>query len=326
MSSLKNRILNAVADDLSAIETALSENLAPHYDLVAKTARHILLAGGKRMRPLLMLLAARLVGKNDPEAVILAVAFEYLHAATLLHDDLVDEANIRRGKTVANKVYGNATAVLTGDFLLARALSIGVRTGKLEIINTIAKITEHMSQGEIEQLNRKKDLNLSEADYMEVIQYKTAMLMEGACRVGAIFADAPKNRQKALARYGHHLGMAFQMADDLLDYTADSDVLGKQAGADLREGKLTLPLIYALKKADRKDNRILVEIILKEDVSQTDFTRCYGLLKHYGGIDYTRKKAVAHIEQAKEALLSFEAGATRKLLEDIADYALMRQI
>jgi octaprenyl-diphosphate synthase len=326
MKDLKKKILTSVADDLVAIEKALEKNLKPHFDLVAQTARHILFAGGKRLRPLLMVLAARLTGNNNPDAATLAIVFEYLHAATLLHDDLVDDASVRRGKKVAHKVWGNATAVLVGDFLLARSLTIAADTGKIKILKIIANITENMSQGEIEQLNRKKDLDLSEADYLEVIHYKTAMLIEGACRVGAIFCDASAANENALAQYGYHLGMAFQMADDLLDYTADSEVLGKQAGADLREGKLTLPLIHALQNAGAKDRAGMVDTILKDGFSRTDFVWLLDLLNAYGGIDYTQKKAVAHIEKAKIALLAFEASQTRRLLEDIADYALARQV
>nr|WP_306304165.1 polyprenyl synthetase family protein [Desulfosarcina cetonica] len=185
MSDLKAKILTAVRDDLEAIEIALADNLNPHFDLVSQVAGHILFAGGKRLRPLLMVLCARLCGHSGNHTARFATIFEYLHAATLLHDDLVDDADMRRGRPVAHLVWDNPTAVLTGDFLLARGLSTAADTGLCEVIHVIAGITENMSQGEIRQMARKGDLSLSEAEYLEVIRCKTAVLFEGACRTGA---------------------------------------------------------------------------------------------------------------------------------------------
>jgi octaprenyl-diphosphate synthase len=271
-----------------------------------------------------MILSARLCGYDRPDAAAFSVLFEYLHTATLLHDDLVDYATMRRGKPVANLIWGNASAVLTGDFLLARSSSLAVQTGKMEILEVLAKITEDMSQGEIHQLARKGDPELSEKEYLQIIRNKTAVLMQGACLSGAILADAPEDRKKALADYGLNLGMAFQMADDLLDYVSDSEKLGKTVGADLREGKFTLPLIFSLARAGREQAGTIKRIMSNSDFSIEDFRELNRLLERLGGIDYTRDCAAAHIARAKKALAAFEPSPAGDVLAMIADYSLVR--
>ncbi|MBW2569044.1 MAG: polyprenyl synthetase family protein [Deltaproteobacteria bacterium] len=322
---LKHKILDMVNDDLEGIETALKQNLNPYLDVVSQVAGHILFSGGKRLRPLLMVLSARICGYSGNYDKTFSTMFEYLHTATLLHDDLVDEAKLRRGKPVAHSIYGNSIAVLVGDFLLARALSIGVETGRKSVISIIAEVTEHMSQGEIHQIIRKGQLDLTEKEYMTIIQNKTALLFKGACRVSAIISDASEKEEKAISDYGYNLGIAFQMADDLLDYTSDTNSLGKEVGADLKEGKLTLPVIYSLKKADSKD-RAQMEIIIKnEKFSVHDFEILLKLLKKYEGLKYTEKQAKKYIAEAKEALMVFKPSKTRKILLGIADYVLTRK-
>ena len=325
MTDLKARILGLVADDLEAIEAALIENLNPHLDLVREVAGHILFSGGKRLRPLLLLLVTRMCGYRGGYDTTFSISFEYLHAATLLHDDLIDEAEMRRGRPVAHSIYGNATTVLVGDFLLARALSLAARTGKIEIIEVVAGITENMSQGEIHQLSRKGDITLTEEEYREVIHRKTAVLFEGTCRAAAYLADAPGNQVEAIASYGANLGLAFQMADDLIDYTSDTAVLGKKAGADLREGKLTLPVIAALAAAPQPDRRRMQAIILNPDFSLDDFEALKTDLNHHGGLAYTRRCAREHVQRAKAALEVFAPSSTTDILRDIADYTLSRE-
>ncbi|MDM8551687.1 polyprenyl synthetase family protein [Desulfobacterales bacterium HSG2] len=325
MNKLKQKILAEVEEDLSEIETALRENLNPHFDLVRETASHILFSGGKRLRPLLMVLCGRLCGYSGDYDKIFSVVFEYLHAATLLHDDLVDGASLRRGKPTAHSVWDNSTAVLVGDFLLARSLSIGTETGNLKIIRIISEITENMSQGEIRQLMRKGNLKLSEAEYMDIIRCKNAVLIQGACRVGALIADAGEEEESALSAYGFNLGIAFQMADDLLDYTSDSGTLGKNVGADLKEGKLTLPVISSLEAADPIDRDEMEEIIKNKDFSLRDFERLVEMLEIYGGIRYTKHQATRYVEQAKEAISIFKNSKTKQILLNIADFALSRK-
>ena len=326
MTDLKRQLLDRVGADLEAIETALNENLTPYLALVSKTARHILFSGGKRLRPLLMVLCARLCGYAGKDDKKFSTIFEYLHAATLLHDDLVDGAAVRRGKPVAHSVYGNPTAVLVGDFLLARSLSIASQTGLPRVIETIAAITENMSQGEIQQLANKGRITLTEAEYRQIIDNKTAGLIRGACRVGALIADASEEALDRLSEYGYHLGLAFQMADDLLDYVADSRQLGKQTGADLREGKVTLPLIYTLQRAEPEQRAWIVDLVGNMNFTPADFARLVSLLEHYGGIEYTRQSAARHVEMAKGCLDAFDRSETWETLTMIADYALVRQM
>ncbi len=322
--NLKNKIFNAVKNDFAEIESALKDNLNPHFDFVLKVASHILFSGGKRLRPLLMILSARICGYNGDADKYFSTIFEYLHVATLLHDDVVDGAAMRRGKTVSNAVWGSSATVLTGDFLLARSLAIAAETGKPDIIKLIAQITEYMSQGEIEQLIKKGDLCFSENEYMNVIRYKTAILFQGACCTGSLISDAPYEYEKALSEYGCNLGIGFQMADDLLDYTSNTKTLGKEPGADIKEGKITLPVIYSLKNASSKE-RVLMEKIIKDtNFSDDKFETFVGILKKTGGLEYTNRLAGQHIEKAKKALLVFKDSETKETMLDIADYALQR--
>jgi octaprenyl-diphosphate synthase len=326
MNSLKQKILSEAEKELADIEAALSENLQPYLEIVSDVAGHIIFSGGKRLRPLLMVLSARVCGYTGSYDITFSSAIEFLHAATLLHDDLVDDASLRRGKPVAHSVYGNAITVLVGDFLLARALAISAETGKIEIIKVISKLTEEMSQGEVFQLMRKGDTSLSEAEYLSVIGQKTAVLFESACKTCAILADASDEQKQALSDYGYNLGIAFQMADDLLDYTLNTADLGKEVGADLKEGKMTLPVIHALDSADADDKEVMTTIIKDENFSNEDFRTLIEKLEKYGGIDYTKKRAGSYIFKAKEALSVFEASRSKEMMFDIADYALSRTI
>jgi octaprenyl-diphosphate synthase len=326
MSDLKQKILSAVESDLEDIEKALSDNLNPYLDLVSDVAGHILFSGGKRLRPLLMVLSARMCSYNGNYEKTFSTALEYLHTATLLHDDLVDGATLRRGKTVAHATWGNSITVLVGDYLLARALSISAGTGSLRVVQVLAELTENMSQGEVHQLMRKGDVKLTEDEYLVVIRRKTAVLFKAACQVSAIIADAPEDREKALSEYGFNLGIAFQMADDLFDYTLQTSDFGKEVGADLREGKLTLPVIYALKQANSSDRDLMIKIIRNTDFTTDDFKILLDLLVKYGGIDYTQETAASYIDTAKNALAVFEPSPTKETMLDIADYALQRRV
>ena len=326
MKGLKEQILESVRQDLSEIEAALTENLKPYLPMVSHVAKYIMFSGGKRIRPLLMILSARLCGYNGNRDKTLSVVFEYLHAATLLHDDVVDDADVRRGNPVAHSIWGTPATVLVGDFLLARSIAIAAETDSVPIIDVLADTTAQMSEGEIHQLLHKGDLSVSETDYMEVISKKTAYLIRAACQVGALLAEAQEEQVQALAEYGYQLGIAFQMADDLLDYTADTKVIGKPVGTDLKEGKLTMPIIYALNRATGEDRRRLEIIIQDPDIKEEDFEAVLELIKKYDGVEYTRERAQEHIEKAKACLKIFSASNPRTLLEQLADYVLARQM
>ncbi len=325
MSALKERILARVKDDLSEIENALRENLTPHLDLVSEVAGHILFSGGKRLRPLLFILCARVCGYAGAYAGTFSIIFEYLHAATLLHDDLIDGATLRRGSPAAHRLWGNEVAVLTGDFLLARALSLAAETDNPKIIRAVAHITESMSQGEIDQLQNRGNIDLSESEYMEIIRCKTAVLFQCACRVGGLISGVPRKAKTNLNNFGFHLGIAFQMVDDLLDYTTDTRTLGKNIGADLREGRVTLPVIHALKTAPWEDRMRMEAIIKNKDFSKKTFDLLVERLNEYEGIDYTLSCAQHHVVLAKKALLNFPPSRDRETLLAIAEYALIRK-
>lgn len=321
---IKEKLLSRVGTVLADIETALETNLDPYLDLVRDTAGHILFSGGKRLRPVLMIACARICGSDALQNTRYSIIFEYIHAATLLHDDLVDDAILRRGKPAAYRIFGNETAVLTGDYLLARVLSIAADSQDMAIIRVISRITEEMSQGEIQQLQNKGRLDLSEKEYLEVIRRKTAVLIEGACQVGALLAKASDEEIEALRRFGLQIGMAFQMVDDLLDYTADTAILGKSVGTDLKEGKLTLPVIVSLKTATPDDRRRMLDIIENKTFTETEFDDFRDKLNEYGGIPHTRELAAQFISKAKSDLSVFPPSPDRELLELIADYALLR--
>ena len=326
MSDLKSRLLDLVKEDLEKIESALEYHLTTNFDLVSNVASHILFSGGKRFRPLLLILSARICGYEGDDDVKFATSLEYLHTATLLHDDLVDGASLRRGKTVANFLWDNTTAVLVGDFLFARASSIAAKTKSLEAIEVLAYVTEEMSQGELYQLVKKGNPKLTEAEYLEVIRRKTAVLFEGACRLGASLADPGDEKKIALTDYGFNLGIAFQMADDLLDYVQqDIETLGKKAGADLKEGKVTLPVIHTLNHAPPTDRDLIESIIENKNFSIDEFQTLVKLMERYGGLDYTRMKALAYVNKAKDALSIFPSSQTRDILSGFADYALVRK-
>lgn len=326
MTDLKERILEQVEPDLLQINKALAENLDPKTALVEKVAGHILFAGGKRLRPLLMVLGARLCHYPHNDIFTYAIMGEYLHAATLLHDDLIDGGELRRGRPAAHTVFGPEIAVLTGDFLLARAIQMAAQTQNIEVVQTITGITEAMSIGEIDQLGHIGDSRLTEDQYMEIIRRKTAILFEGTCRCGALIAKAPTSQVTALTTYGYHLGMAFQIADDLLDYTADSTTLGKKAGADLREGKLTLPLIRTLKAASTSDQETILKVINDRNFSSKDLDHLIKLMEQYDTLTSSRQTAQVHVQEAEAVLGMFSSGDLKSLLFDIAEYALVRKL
>ncbi|MGM0393982.1 MAG: polyprenyl synthetase family protein [Thermodesulfobacteriota bacterium] len=325
-TDLKTQIIERVTPDLIQVEQALEDNLAPHLDLVKQIASHLLFSGGKRLRPLLFIHAARMCGYGGKNEALFSTMFEYLHAATLLHDDVVDGSALRRGRDAAHTKWPAAQVVLTGDFLLARALDIAARTRNPRVISVVADITRAMSEGEIDQLDKKGRTDLTEAQYMTIIARKTAVLIQGACRCGAILAEASEEEENALADFGFHLGMAFQMADDLLDYTATADQLGKNPGADLREGKLTLPMIYSLGRAGSKDREWMVQMLADSTFTPEQFRKLKETLESLNGISYTRKTAQGYVATAEQALGIFKESASKTILTLIATYAVHRKV
>lgn len=313
-------------DDLKRIEGEIEKNLSSSVPLIAHISRHIIRSGGKRLRPLLMVLAARLTGYQGENHYPLSIVFEYLHAATLLHDDVVDSAEVRRNKPAANTIWGNPAAVLVGDFLLATSFALAVSSGHLKILSVLSETTTRMAEGEILQLINSHNLEISEQEYIEVITRKTAILIAASCQIGAIFGGADHKREEAMRSFGLNLGISFQLRDDVLDYTGSEEEVGKPIGQDLGERKITLPLIYTLATSNRKDRQRLVTLITADEITRETFTEVNRFIEHYRGIEYTSRLAERHITLAKEALTTFAPSATWEILAAIADYVVTRRV
>ncbi len=318
-------ILDAFSADFQRIEEVLEQHFSSHIPFVNEISRHILFANGKRIRPLLTVCSARLCGLDADYAFDLSAVPEYLHAASLLHDDVVDSGEMRRGVPPAYKVWGNSAAVLVGDYMYARAIGLASQFGDVRIAAEIADTVGLMAEGEIIQLLHAKRPSFDEKTYSDIIYRKTAALISTSCRIGALLAGASKEQEEAVSTYGLNLGKAFQLIDDVLDYTADASELGKAIGTDLAEGKLTLPIVIAVKKADSSDSERLLSIMGHGHPSSEDMKWVKNLLNETGAIDYTRDKAGALVKAACDSLDIFEKTSTRELLKALALFVLERR-
>jgi octaprenyl-diphosphate synthase len=313
-------------EDLQRIEEEINKNLQSSVPLIALVTRYIMRSGGKRLRPLLTVLAARLLNYQGNDHYGLSIVFEYLHAATLLHDDVVDNAELRRGRPSANTLWGNAAVVLVGDFLLATSFFLSVMSGNLKILRILSETTTSMAEGEVLQLINSDNLEISEEEYIEVIKRKTAILISAACQIGAILGRANGEQEEAMRLFGLNLGIAFQLRDDFLDYAGSEEEFGKPVGKDLQEGKITLPLIHALQSSNDGDRQRLVELITSDRDYEQIFGKVKKAIRNYQGLDYTDKLANHHITEAKSALSIFPESPTRQSLIEIAEYVVTRRI
>ncbi len=320
-----NEILTRCKLDFEQIERAMNRHFASHIPFVNEVSEYILFAGGKRFRPLLTVYAARLCGRDDEVVFDLSVVPEYLHAASLLHDDVVDEGILRRGKPPAYKVWGNKAAVLVGDYLYARAIDLASSFGNVLIAKAIAQTVALMAEGEIIQLLEAKTPTYTEEAYEKVIDRKTASLISVSCRIGALLAGATEGEVELLARYGYHLGKAFQIVDDVLDYTAEEEEFGKALGTDFAEGKVTLPVIVALERASSRDRSRLKHLLESRSATGEDLFWIRELLDETGGIEYAKKKAEELIETATDAIKDFKESQARDLLCDLAWFVAYRR-
>jgi octaprenyl-diphosphate synthase len=315
-------ILKDLENEVAAINQALVANLQTHVPLIAEVGRHILLSGGKRIRPLLFILAARMCGCRSDQLHGFSTVFEYLHAATLLHDDVIDAASVRRGASTANTIWGNQAVILVGDFLLAKALSLAVTADKLKVLQVLSQATTMMAEGEILQLLHAGNLGITEAEYFEVITRKTAILMSAACQIGGILGGAPAAQEEALTQMGLNLGVTFQVVDDILDYTGDERQLGKEVCADLREGRITLPLIHALAQAEPGDRSRLG--VIAEDLTPALAPELRALIDKYRSLDYARAVARSYTLKAQENLSTFPASSEKQFFQAITEELLAR--
>ncbi|MGB1173420.1 MAG: polyprenyl synthetase family protein [Marinobacterium sp.] len=311
-----------IEPQFDAVTDYILNNLGSNVPLVEKIAHHIVEGGGKRLRPLLVLLSANAAGYKGEEHIPLAAVIEFIHTATLLHDDVVDNSDLRRGNATANAQWGNAPSVLVGDFLYSRSFQIMVEIGRMEIMQVISHATTIIAEGEVLQLLNQRNPDTSEESYLQVILGKTAMLFEAATEVGAILAESSEENREALRLYGRHLGIAFQIIDDLLDYLSDSDTMGKNVGDDLAEGKATLPLIHAMRVGSDEDRDLIRHAIRKGGLD--DLSPVLEIVQRNGSINYSRQKAAEEIDKAKNAIASLPDTSFKETLNQIADLAIAR--
>lgn len=317
-----SQLFDPVASDFTAINELIESSLHSRVPLVAEIATYLVQAGGKRLRPLLVLLAARSCGDSSQYPVKLAVAIEFLHTAMLLHDDVVDESTLRRGRRTANAEWGNAASVLVGDFLHSRAFELMVELGNIDVMALISKATNGIAEGEVQQLTLLQNTSISEADYLEVIYRKTALLFEVSAESGAVLGGANASEAAAYREYGRHLGLAFQLMDDWLDYEGTAQELGKNTGDDLAEGKVTLPIILALKAAGASDRRILEQAITQPGSIAFEDVRC--IAERYGGIESTRHRAATEASLAESAVQGLSDSACKSQMIHLAQFAVER--
>ena len=310
--------------DMAGVDGLIKARMQSEVPTIPALAEHLICAGGKRLRPLVAIAGARICGGEGDAALKLATAVEFIHTATLLHDDVVDGSKLRRGKVAAHLIWGGATSVLVGDFLFARAFELMVETGSLRVLDILARASGVIAEGEVLQLTRAHDLNLDQSTYLEIIGAKTAELFAAAAEAGAVSAGAPSARAADMRAYGFNLGLAFQLADDVLDYGGAAETLGKNAGDDFREGKATLPLLLAIARSGPREAAFWERAVGRLEQTEADFRRARELVIGTGALDATLDRAAAYAERAKAALGAFPADDWRIALEELADFAVSR--
>lgn len=320
------RLIEVVLPDLQAVEERIQREIASPVRTIWSLGEHVLSSGGKRLRPALVCLSAYVTGLPvERERLIpLAAAAELMHTATLIHDDVVDNTTVRRGKATANALFGNGVTVLTGDYLLAKVMTLLAEVGDIEIIRTVAKVAVEMSEGEVLQMIHTGDATISEQTYFDIIRKKTAVFIQGCCQTGAMATRAPSEMVCALSQYGFHIGLAFQIADDLLDYIGNPLRMGKPAGSDLREGKITLPFILAMRDAQPADRQRLLEMV-QTPGKDGEIEEAVQIIQRYEGFTRTQSIAALHAQRAREALLNLPDNPIRESLAALCDYIVQRE-
>ena len=313
-----------VADELTAVNHLIMDRMNSPVGLIPQLAGHIVAAGGKRLRPILTLASARLCGYEGERHLSLAACVEFIHTATLLHDDVVDQSDLRRGLSTANAVWGNQPSVLVGDFLFSRAFQLMVADGSLKVLKILSDASAVIAEGEVQQLMTSNDTATTEEDYLSVVGAKTAALFAAACRIGAVVAERPEAEEIALETYGRNFGIAFQIIDDVLDFSAKQAELGKTIGDDFREGKVTLPIILAFERGDAAERAFWRRCIETLDQSEEDLERAMRIMRRQGVLEETVAFARTYAATAREALTIFPPSPARKGLIDLIDFCIER--
>lgn len=321
-----NNVLKRYENDLKRVEERLSEYIRSEISLIPVIITHLISSGGKRFRPLMLLAASDLCGYQGDRRFPLSAVIEFIHTATLLHDDVVDHAETRRGKPSANNVWGNSASVLVGDFLYSRCFTLMSEDGDLSVIKLISDTTNTMAEGEVFQLMKSGDINITESEYFSLIEKKTAILISAACAMGGILAKAPEEQVEKLKAFGLKIGLAFQLTDDTLDYVAAEEEFGKAIGMDLKEGKITLPLIRTLKLCSPEEKERIAHILEKNEGDGENIRYVASLISRYDGIDYALRTARALIQEGRTLLDVFEDSEAKTSLLAVADYVLERKL
>lgn len=320
-----DQLANIFIDDMDAVDKLIKQRMASkEAPRIPEVTAHLIDAGGKRLRPMLTLAAAKMCGNKTPYHIHLAATVEFIHTATLLHDDVVDESQQRRGRPTANLLWDNQSSVLVGDYLFSRSFQLMVETGNLRVLDILANASATIAEGEVLQLTVAQNLNTSEDTYLKVIRGKTAALFEAACKVGGVISYADEKIIDALAAYGDALGISFQITDDLLDYAGESSDLGKSIGDDFRERKMSLPLIKVLTKADQKEKNFWIRTIEKGDQQDDDLDHALELMIKHGALEEARKDALYWANKAKQAMNTLPESEIRNALMDLPDYVVRR--
>ena len=313
-----------VGDDLARVNAVIMERMQSEVSLIPQLAGHIVAAGGKRLRPMLTLACAKLCGYEGRRHLSLAACVEFIHTATLLHDDVVDGSGLRRGLATANSLWGNKSSVLVGDFLFSRAFQLMVADGSLKVLRILSDASAEIAEGEVHQLMTANDTATGEANYLEVIRAKTATLFSAACQIGAVVAERPLGEEQALADYGLNLGIVYQLIDDVLDYSAAQSTFGKSVGDDFREGKVTLPVILAFARGNETERKFWRRTLEEVDQHEGDLEWAIALIAKREAIADTLKRARAFGDMAQTALAPFPGGAEKQILTDIIDFCIER--
>jgi len=318
-------VVRLIEGDLKILEQSIQKLVTTRVSFIKQIVTYIINSGGKRIRPILVILASRLSGYKGDRHIPYAAIIEFIHTATLLHDDVVDNAKTRRGNSTVNTVWGNEPSVLVGDFLYSKSFELMAEDGNPEILRTISKATTALSEGEILELLKTSDVETTEEEYFEVVGNKTAVLFSAACEIGALLGSTGEVQRNALRSFGYDLGIAFQLKDDILDYTSYDAILGKNVGTDLKEGKVTLPLIYALRSATDRDRAYAGKVLQKSNMTQRDFDGVRKIIEKHNGIQYTSDMAIKHITAARNYLEVFENSPYKEALLALADHMLVRE-
>ena len=319
-----DRLSELIADDIKAVNALIVQHMDSPVDMIPQLAGHIIAAGGKRLRPMLTLGSARMCGYQGTRHLGLAASVEFIHTATLLHDDVVDESDLRRGSASANAVWGNKASVLVGDFLFSRAFQLMVADGSLEVLDILSNASAVIAEGEVMQLITTNDTETGEPAYLDVIRAKTAQLFAAACKLGAVVAERPKVEEEALDTFGINLGIAFQVIDDVLDYSAKQATLGKAVGDDFREGKISLPVILAFHRGNDDDRKFWRRTLENQEQTQSDLEHAIHLMEKYVALEDSVERARHYGAMARDALGIFPDSPHKKAFIELIDFCIER--